>query len=258
MLTIKQIEQQYPESLRSFKRALLREYFQYKILEIIFVSEYAEKISFLGGTALRIMYENKRFSEDLDFDNFGLNDDEFEKLAQKVRTDLEAQGLDVEINTAGKDAYRCRIKLPRILFDSGLSQHQEEKILIQVDSLAHEFKYKPEKKILNKFDVFLEVFVTPADILLSQKIYAAVNRKRAKGRDFYDIVFLLSFSKPNYEYLKDKLGIDNAEELKKKLLESVSDFDFKRLSRDVQPFLFNAEDAKKVELFKEFIKQASL
>ena len=258
MLTIKQIEQQYPESLRPFKRALLREYLQYKILEIIFSSEYAEKLSFLGGTALRMMYGNTRFSEDLDFDNFGLKGNEFENLAQKVRLALGAQGLDVEVDTVDKGAYRCRIKLPKILFDSELSPYPEEKILIQIDSLAHNFKYEPEKKILNKFDVFSEIFVTPSDILLSQKIYAAVNRKRAKGRDFYDIVFLFSFSKPNYDYLQNKIQVSNAEELRKKLLKSVAELDFKGLSRDVQPFLFNAEDSKKVELFREFIKQASL
>jgi predicted nucleotidyltransferase component of viral defense system len=64
MLTLSQIEQQYEEQLRPFKRALLREYLQCKILEIIAASEYATKLSFLGGTALRIIYNNTRFSED--------------------------------------------------------------------------------------------------------------------------------------------------------------------------------------------------
>ena len=36
MLDLKQIESFYPEYLRSFKRNLLREYLQYKILEAIF------------------------------------------------------------------------------------------------------------------------------------------------------------------------------------------------------------------------------
>ena len=74
MLTLEQIEQQYPENLRGFKRSLLREYLQYKILEIIFASEYATKLVFIGGTALRIVHDNSRFSEDVDFDNFGLTD----------------------------------------------------------------------------------------------------------------------------------------------------------------------------------------
>ena len=258
MLNLEQIEQQYPESLRPFKRGLLREYLQYKILEIIFASKYAVKLSFLGGTALRVVYGNTRFSEDVDFDNFGLREDEFEDLARKVRVGLEAEGLKVEVDTVAKGAYRCRVRLPEILFVNELSSHQEEKILIQIDSVAHDFAYQPDKKILNKFDVFSEIFVTPTDILLSQKIYAAVNRKRAKGRDFYDIVFLLSFAKPNYAYLKAKLSIADSESLRKKLLEFVAEFDFKELGRDVGPFLFKAEDTRKVELFREFIAQAQL
>lgn len=258
MLTLQQIEQQYPEFLRTFKSPLLREYLQYKILEIIFTSKYAAKLSFLGGTALRIMYGNTRFSEDLDFDNFALNDDEFDDLAQKVHAGLETQGLKVEVDTVGKGAYRCRVRLPDILFANELSSYQGEKISIQIDSATHDFSYQPDKKILNKFDVFSEIFVTPSDILLSQKIYATINRKRAKGRDFYDIVFLLSFTKPNYGYLKAKLGLENHELLRKKLLESVAEFNFKELAADVQSFLFKPNDARKVELFPEFIAQVQL
>ncbi len=258
MLTLEQIEQQYPENLRAFKRSLLREYLQYKILAIIFVSEYAGKLAFLGGTALRIVYENSRFSEDIDFDNFGLTDAEFEQTAQKVKTGLEAEGFKVEIDFTGREAYRCNVRFPNVLFGSGLSPHQDEKILIQIDSLAHGFVYQPERKILNKFDVFTEIFVTQRDLLLSQKINAAVNRKRAKGRDFYDIVFLLSFTKPNYQYLQAKMGIGDPEALRTKLIELSGKLDFKQLARDVEPFLFNPGDSRKVQLFPEFIQQAKL
>jgi predicted nucleotidyltransferase component of viral defense system len=258
MLTLQQIEQQYPENLRPFKRHLLREYLQYKILEIIFASQYADKLSFLGGTALRIIYENARFSEDLDFDNFSLNDNEFEDVAQKVRAGLEAQGLKVVVDTAGQQAYRCRVRLPDLLFVNELSPHQEENILIQIDSAAHDFPYRADRKILNKFDVFSGIFVTPADILLSQKFWAALNRKRAKGRDFFDIVFLLSFAKPNYRYLQLKIGVADEGSLRKKLLETIAGFDFKELARDVQPFLFSPADARKVELFPEYIAQVPL
>jgi predicted nucleotidyltransferase component of viral defense system len=258
MLTLQQITEQYPAVLKPFKRDMLREYLQYKILEIIFTSEYAAKLSFLGGTALRIVYGNTRFSEDLDFDNFALDEKEFDGLAQKVRAGLEVQGLKVEVGTVAKGAYRCRVRLPDILFINELSPHQEEKILIQIDSAAHHFQYKPDKKILNKFDVFSEIFVTPPDLLLSQKINAAVNRKRAKGRDFYDIVFLFSFTGPNYDYLREKLDISNKVELREFFSKNLPSFDFNELGRDVRSFLFNPADARKVELFPQFINQALL
>src|SRR3989344_7225356 len=258
MLALTQIEQQYPEQLRPFKRALLREYLQYKILEIIFASEYAARLSFLGGTALRLIYNNARFSEDLDFDNFDLKENEFNDLSQKVRAGLQAQGLSAEISEAGKNAYRCNVRFPDILYANELSNHEGEKVLLQIDSWSHGFQYRPDKKILNKFDVFSEIFVMPPDILLSQKIYAAINRKRAKGRDFFDIVFLLSFAKPNYPYLRLKLGVDNPSALRQRLAETIMELDFAELGKDVRPFLFNPADARKVELFREFIAQAPL
>ena len=155
-------------------------------------------------------------------------------------------------------AYRCNVRLSGLLFAHGLSPHHTEKILIQIDSAAHGIAYAPDKKILNKFDVFTEIFVTPVDILLSQKINAALNRKRAKGRDFYDIVFLLASTTPNYRYLQQKLKIENADALRKRLLSATVRFDFTALARDVQPFLFHLQDARKVELFRQFIAQASL
>jgi len=64
MLSLNQIKSFYPQSLQSFERFMIREYLQFKILEIIFETTYAAKLSFLGGTCLRIVHQNQRFSED--------------------------------------------------------------------------------------------------------------------------------------------------------------------------------------------------
>jgi len=258
MLSLAEIEKYYPENIRAFKRNILREYLQYKILQIIFNSKYANKLSFLGGTALRIVSDNARFSEDLDFDNFGLKEKEFDEISQLVKKHLELEGYEVEVRNIFKDAYRCYVRIPKLLFDSGLSGYEEEKILIQLDTASHGFRYVPDKVILNKFDVFTEINVTPMDIVLSQKIFAIFNRKVPKGRDFYDAVFLLSKTKPNYDYLQLKLKIKRKEELKEKILTLENKLDFKELAKDVEPFLFNPADSKKVVLFARYIKNVEL
>ncbi len=94
----------------------------------------------------------------------------------------------------------------------------------------------------------------PVDILLSQKIFAALARPRPVGRDFFDIVFLFGKTAPNYQYLQAKVGIKNTVELKAKLLERCQGLDFKQLGRDVEPFLFSPSDVKKVLLFKDFVE----
>ncbi len=61
MLDIKQIESFYPENLRPFKRNLLREYVQYKILETVYESDWSQKLVFTGGTAIHLLHGNTRF-----------------------------------------------------------------------------------------------------------------------------------------------------------------------------------------------------
>lgn len=259
MLSLEQIKLQYPEKLQEFDSDLLREYLQYKILNIISYSKLAPKLSFLGGTALRIIYNNERFSEDLDFDNFGLTREEFESLAKEVKRGLEAEGMAVEISFAGHEAFRCNVRFPGLLFESGLSPMPEQKILLQIDTLAHGVDYAPELQPLNKFDVFTDLRTTPIQILLSQKLYACVNRPRAKGRDFFDIVFLFSLGvTPDYNYLQQKVGAKDAKALRQYILEKTADYDFEALGDDVQPFLFNAKDIEKVVRFRHVFERAVL
>jgi len=136
MLDFQQIKDQYPENMRRFERAILREYLQYKILQAVFDSNHASKLAFLGGTALRIIYGNNRFSEEIDLDNFGLSWTEFEEVIQKVKRFMELEGFEVEIRNVAKDVYRCYLKIPVLLYEQGLSPLQGEKMLIQVDTTA--------------------------------------------------------------------------------------------------------------------------
>ncbi len=254
MLDIKQIESFFPENLRPYKRNLLWEYLQYKILEIVFDSEFGAKLSFMGGTALHIVHSNTRFSEDLDFDNLGLDRRDFEQLTERVKKKLELEGYTVDIRNVMKGAYRSYLRIPDILFLNGLSRHREEKMLIQIDMEPQGLSYRPDKVILNKFDVFLRINVVPADLMLSQKIYAIFDRRRPMGRDFYDAVFLFGMTKPNLGYLEAKLGIKGLKALKKRLLLRCKDFDFRQLARDVEPFLYHSKDSKKVLFFQDYIK----
>lgn len=254
MLELRQIESFFPEYLRGFKRNLLREYLQYKILDAVFSSRYGQKLAFMGGTAIHIAHGLPRFSEDLDFDNRGLNRSDFRMLTRTAAKRLSLEGYVIETGVSFKGAFSADIKISDLLFESGLSGHRGEKILIKLDAQPQKFKYVPERVVINKFDVFLGINVVPADILLAQKFYAILARKRAMGRDFYDAVFLAGKAKPDFSYLKERAGISDKEGLKSALLEACAKLDFKLLARDVEPFLFSPDDAKKVLLFPEYVK----
>lgn len=254
MFSLKEIEKYFPPREQVFKRNIFREYLQYKILQIIYDSSYGSKLYFLGGTCLRIVHNNQRFSEDLDFDNIDLTQNDFEEITQLVKKKLELEGAKVELKNIYKGAYRCYIRLPEILFENNLSGYKEEKILIQLDTEPQHYDYEPNREILNKFDVFTQILTTPANIILSQKLYAVFNRKTPKGRDFYDVVFLLSHYDPDYKYLNQKIGIDSKELLREKLIEKCETISFDELANDVKTFLINSDDVKKITLFVEYIK----
>lgn len=256
MLSLKEIQKFYPASLHHAGGFLIREFLQYKLLEIIYDSEYANSLVFLGGTCLRLIHGNSRFSEDLDFDNQGLGKNDFSKLSDKIRKDLELEGYQIEIKVVHKGAFHCYIRFPRLLFQEGLSGHEEQKIFIQLDTEPQNYSYTPEKFLINKFDVFTEILTTPLTTLLAQKFYAVLNRKRNKGRDFFDITFILSKQvQPDWEYLEQKIGISNQIELKKAILHHCEKIDMKEMASDVAPFLFQAKDAKRVVLFPQLIEQ---
>lgn len=158
-------------------------------MDIVFSSKIAKKLSFIGGTCLRIVYGTSRFSDDLDFDNFNLSLEEFTELSNEVRRNLELEGYIIEIKIVSRKAFRYYVKIPNLLFDEELTGFSNQKITIQLDSKAQGYSYKPERYLLNKFDIFTHIFVTPRNILLSQKLCAILNRKVLKGRDIFDVTF---------------------------------------------------------------------
>ena len=255
MINIDEIKKYYPSNLTGFDRSILREYLQYKILDIIFKSGVGAKFSFLGGTAIKICYGSSRFSEDLDFDNFGLTEKDFIELSEIIKKELALEGYGIGIRNVFKGAFRCYIKIPDILRANKLSVADDEKILIQVDTTPHNFNYRPNNFLLQKFDVFRNIKITPPDILLSMKATAIFGRKRMKGRDFYDTVHLLGIADFNYDYLNAKLGIKDKNDLKNKILESITDLDMSVMVRDVLPFLIKSDDKDRILNFREYIGQ---
>ncbi len=259
MLNLTEILSAYPESLQIHRAFVLREYLQYKILEILFDGPYASKFCFLGGTCLRLVHNNNRFSEDLDFDNFQLNEAEFSAVSASIKSGLEREGYLVEMKQVIRGTYHYNIRFPGLLFQQGLSGYRTEKILIQLDTEPQHFDFKSEIFLLNKFDVTTSIFITPLDLLLAQKFAALCLRKRSKGRDFYDIIFLLSKSvKPNYNYLRMKLGVSDSAQLRNRIRELYSRTNIEEMVADVSPFLFYPADEKKIRLFFPIVEQADL
>lgn len=258
MMELSEIKRAYPEYLHDEPVQLLREYLQYEILQLIAKSKYGHRYTFLGGTCLRIAYDSQRFSEDLDFDNKDLTEVDFEATAAIVKKGLEMLGYVVTTKFTYKWAFHCGIKFPGVLFDYKLSGHKEARLLIKLDTEKQQYDYAPRLIRIQKIGVDADLFVVPPELLCAQKIAAVLGRKRPKGRDFYDLHYLLPQHKPDLGYLQLKFGITTTEELRRRVEEHTRDFDFERLAADVEPFLFQAGDERPVATFREWWEEVAL
>jgi len=257
MLTLNQISGYFPQPLQQRNpRGMLVEYLQYELLDSLFKRAASKELSFIGGTAIRIIHDSPRFSEDLDFDNFGLSFAEFEELLKTACRDMEYKGFLIEYRIIERGAYHCHIRFPEILHTAGLSTDTGRKILIRIDTEVKEKFYEPAKHLLNKFAVYRPIQAAPAGILLAQKMMTVLHRKREKGRDIFDVSFLMGLAKPDFPYIKKTLGLDQKEFIRS-LTERLAKLDLNHLARDVEPFLFAPEQRERINTFREYWKAQS-
>lgn len=257
MIDIDIIRNYFPESLRnsaSFDKHLLKEYLQLMILDFISSSEYASGLCFIGGTNLRLIQKIDRFSEDLDFDCKDMTKEDFMRLTDKVVSFLRRNGLNVE--TRDKDmpkltAFRRNLYFPHLLFDMNLTGHADERFLIKIEAQDQGISYKPEIADVRGCGFFFPIQVPPKGVLCSMKISAMLSR--AKGRDFYDTMFLLSQTAPDYAFLKSKTGIGSPAELKQAVNELMSRTNMVSKAKDFEHLLFNSRNSARILRFAEFI-----
>lgn len=176
---------------------LIREYLQVVILRSVYHSKYAGSLSFMGGTLLRICYNMKRFSEDLDFalDKHAA-DYSFSRLLAAVHKDFDLQGYTVDIGRSGeKTVQKAFIKFSNILHPSGLSHREGQKIHIKLEVDTNPIKVgndQMESFFVTKFDEVFPILKHKIETAFAGKILAVLGRTYTKGRDYYDLIWFLS------------------------------------------------------------------
>jgi len=257
MIRLEQIQSFFPEQIRNnpaHQKYMLKEYIQLLILDYLSNTPYIRKMTFIGGTNLRLVKGIDRFSEDLDFDCKQLSEHDFMEMTEEVLSFLKRVGWRVETREkAGSklNAFRRNIYFPELLFELGLSGYREERFLIKIESQDQKIDYAPVMVNIKGCGFFFPFPVPPDDILCAMKISALLARQ--KGRDFYDAMFLLAQTTPNYVYLTQKWNIHNWTELKEALLKSLEKVDLKKKSQDFDHLLFQSNNKNKILLFKEFV-----
>lgn len=238
----------------AMEKHMLKEYLQLMVLDFLSSSPYISKLAFIGGTNLRLVRGIDRFSEDLDFDCKNMSKEEFMKMTDDVLTYLTRQGLHVEPRDKDNPkltAYRRNIYFPELLFQLQLTGHRDERFLMKVEVQDQGIEYTPVIANVKGCNFFFPLPVPPDGVLLAMKLSALLSR--AKGRDFYDAMFLLQQTKPDYEFLVQRCGIHSPEELRLALHKLVAETDLMKKKRDFEHLLFNVNACDKILRFDEFV-----
>jgi predicted nucleotidyltransferase component of viral defense system len=223
------------------------------ILDFLSTSAFVRKIAFIGGTSLRLVKGIDRFSEDLDFDCKDFSEQDFAEMAQSVLTFLQRSGLRAETRekpSSKLKTFRSNIYFPELLFDLGLSGYREERFLVKLEAQNQGFDYQTVIATIKGCGFFFPFPVPPDDVLCAMKISALLARQ--KGRDFYDAMFLLAQTLPNYAYLAEKWNINNFSELKIALEKIIQNTDLQHKSKDFEHLLFQ-NNSNKILLFSDFL-----
>jgi predicted nucleotidyltransferase component of viral defense system len=235
-------------------RHILQEYFQHEILDSFFRQEGSLEYSFIGGTAIRLMYGGQRFSEDLDFDT--TNIEAFDHLLELTIKDMRGKGFEIDYRLIHKGAYHCHIKFPEVLHTYGLSGYKEEKLLVKFDAAPFDRLYA-NKTRLGNYGIYRQIHVAPPSVLLAKKLLTVQARRRPKGRDLYDITWLWGMGSPDEAYLRD-IGQTTAKKIVQELSQYVKTLNLDDLVRETSNFLIKKEDSIRITSFPDYIDQKLL
>ncbi len=212
------------------------------------------------SATLRIIQGLNRFSEDLDF-HLSVKDDQYalSPVIAKLCRNLALQGYTISDSMVSQKTVRSTfIKFERLLFECGLSPNEDEKLSIKLEVGANPPPgWKVERRIINSYFPF-SLIHHDAPSFLSGKFHAILQRPYSKGRDFYDIIFLLSRwegLQPNIAYLQNALIQTNysGEAINQESWKSVigayaRSLNWGQIQDDVRPFLISSGDSDLMEL----------
>jgi len=277
MISSEQVYSYFPglEKTAALKKGMLREYLQFMILDFLSTRPFINKIMLSGGPALRFRYGLDRFTRDLFFNYIDCSEGDFIKMTDSVISFLENAGVKVEPidrENTNRIHFKRYLYFPKFLFSIKLSVFEEERFFSSIGVLSNKLmqgstikteieKYGFKRKLALGFNSDFEtisgcgfsfLFPVPSiSTLFSMKLAALILRQN--GRDFYDVLFLQKIAKPDYVFLKHRVGASNKTELHTKITEALKYADLARKSKDVEYLVFDKQNLNRVKNFWKII-----
>ncbi|OGV97348.1 hypothetical protein A2W24_06485 [Microgenomates group bacterium RBG_16_45_19] len=241
MLTAQELKQLSQQS-RIAPFSIIREYFQTLFLSYLSQHPYNSHFIFKGGTAIRLLYQGNRFSEDIDFTVVGLDEETAAEAISAVVTAMTRE-LSISLKPVKSLAGRCF----KMTFTTPL---HPQPIVIKIDLSFRDFLGKFDSApIQTTYPILFNrlIFYYSKETILAEKIYAILGR--TKGRDLYDIWFLLSMQTPlNRSLVEQKFTLLNQTYEPQKLIDRITSFPLNSFVTDLTPFVNDQDRARLAEI----------
>ncbi len=233
---------------------LLREYAQASVLRSLHEGQAFQALSFVGGTALRFLYDLQRFSEDLDFSVESAQAYDPASWRTGLETDLTRAGFDVSVTwNDRKTVHVGWVRIASLLEECGLSPLADQKlsVKVEIDTVPPDGAVTQNRVVNRHFLVAFRHHDLPS--LMAGKVHALIVREYPKGRDWYDLLWYRSRSprvEPNLQLLQAALdqtegvGHHEAHRWPDLVRSKLAGHDVVRLREDVAPFLQHPSDAE--------------
>lgn len=235
------------------KYNMMREYLQAYALRIMHDRKAFQSMAFVGGTALRFLYDLPRFSEDLDFALHKGPTYSFKDLMGILKQEFILAGYAADVSyDETKVVQSAFVKFDGLMHEAKLSPLKTKKfsIKIEIDTSPPEGAVLITQIVNKFFPIAFLSYDLPS--LLAGKINALLTRPYTKGRDFFDIAWYLSRFKtlsPNLLFLHNALAqigfkeaMPTQDNWRGYLYGVVEKADWEMVYKDAVNFLENAKD----------------
>jgi len=170
-------------ALQTTELNIAREYAQHLFLSGFYQQRGTHQVMFKGGTALRIVYNSPRFSEDLDFSGFGVSVKDIEDWVATASEGIEQSGIAIFIEESKKTSGGYLG-----ILDLEFSGYQV-RVLFEISLRRRNGLKGRGVLVANDFVPAYTVTLLPEETLVEEKLAALL--ERGKPRDFFDCYFML-------------------------------------------------------------------
>lgn len=219
------------QNLTSLRTVVTKELLHYDILNALSNANILEKLTFQGGTALRLCYKLKRYSEDLDFaGGIDFNQDNFLNIKDILESYINSKyGMEVTVKDPKHSIIdnSSKTKVNVAKWQLSIVTHPEQpnipqqKIRIEIANIpAYTRKLMP---LISNYEFLPDgyddtfVYVESLEEILADKIIAYAARPYFKNRDIWDLQWLNQQNiTVNQDFVMKKIqdyGINNFQQL---------------------------------------------